>query len=61
MGEERSDLNSPKAIVLLNQLGMQDVQDLAEYRIKELTARVGRDIGCSQEMIDKATEFILTR
>jgi hypothetical protein len=59
VGEERAELNSPKTIVLLNHLGMQNVEGLPEEKVKELAANVGRAIGCSQELIDRVTDFIL--
>lgn len=61
VGKDQSELNTPKVIVLLNQVSGEDIESLSDEKAKEAVTNIGRAIGCSQKLIDKVTGFILRR
>ena len=59
VGEETSQLKTPKIIVLLNCISNEDVKRLSDIEAKEAINKIGRSAGCSGELIDKITDFVL--
>ncbi|MGD0917114.1 MAG: hypothetical protein ABSB22_11710 [Thermodesulfobacteriota bacterium] len=59
VGEEASQLKTPKVIILFNQIKNENIEALPDEKFKEAVTEIGRATGCSPELIDKAIEFIL--
>jgi len=59
VAQEATKLQTPKVIVLFNEISRKDEEALPDERVKEAITEIGRTAGCSRELIDKITEYIL--
>jgi hypothetical protein len=59
VGRKASDVKTPKVIVLFNQISSVNIEMFSGEKFREVVSEIGRSAGCSRELIEKITDFIL--
>lgn len=58
VGREPSDIVTPKAIIVINQLNKEDYETLTEEQLRETINRICHEIGYPQELVEQFIEFL---
>jgi hypothetical protein len=61
VGQEASELKTPKIIITLNQLNKKDFEELSAEQVKNTITKTGLEVGSSRELIENFSEFLLDK